>query len=259
MRHAAVIQRASTLLRKDSAKLETFRNQISAYRNSSLSASELIDGFFTLFDGASNAELGTVIKELADLFEAAPTDKAPTDHRAALLRAWHDWKAINEDYPTLPGAQPSSSAAAPPRWALPSTPSAPPPSARVLRLKSSTARSGRAAAGRSATWGSAAAPRAPAAAALPPSTPWAAPAAARAPPRNPAPLADDDAFPSLPAAPRPAGGAWGAVRRGGSAVGAAWGAQGRERQADGPAVEQGELGGKRKVKQGKRITVMHFG
>ena len=279
VRHAAVTQRASTLLRDDSTKLDTFRSRISAYHNSTLSASELIDGFFTLFDGASNAELGIVIKELAELFEPPPADKpsaSGAEKRGALLRAWRDWKAINEDYPTLPGAPSPSGSGAAPRWGAPLAPTpATAPSARVLRLKSSTARSGRSAAGRAASWGSSALPSLPAPSRLPSSTPapsstpWAAPAPASArpaPQRPRAPLADADAFPCLPAAPpafTPAFAGPGVRRGGGAAVGRAWGARPERETPEGEGEGEGETGGKRKGKgkgkQAKKITVMHFG
>ena len=56
---------------------------------------ELIEAFFSLFD-TSSEELGKLVKELADIFEI-------TEKKDALLKAWNNWKAINEDYPTLPG------------------------------------------------------------------------------------------------------------------------------------------------------------
>jgi len=273
LRHTAVTDRASNLLRNDSAKLDTFRKRVSAYRNSAISAQELIVGFFTLFDGASNADLGILIKELAELFEppagsgsANGAAAAAAEKRTALLRAWHDWKAINEDYPTLPGAATSSSAAPPTRWATPSSgaAAAPPPSARVLRLKSATARSSRSAVGRSASWGTPFAAL-PAAAPLPP-TSTARPALAK----GPVPLADAEAFPSLPAAPRPASSAFSpgyagaGVRRGNGAPGvSAWGVPPEVPvSVPVPAAEgEGEAAapGKRKAKQAKKITVMHFG
>ena len=95
MRHTAVIERASNLLRNDQAKLREFRAKVSSFRTSSITATELIDGFFSLFD-TSSTELGKLVKELADIYE----DEAK---RTSLLQAWNDWRAINEDYPALPG------------------------------------------------------------------------------------------------------------------------------------------------------------
>jgi len=96
LRHNAVTERATNMLRNDQAKLAEFRAKISAYRASSISAAQLVEGFFILFD-TSSAELGKLIKELAEIFEIQTK-------RDDLLKAWNDWKAINEDYPSLPGA-----------------------------------------------------------------------------------------------------------------------------------------------------------
>ncbi|EAT88887.2 hypothetical protein SNOG_03682 [Parastagonospora nodorum SN15] len=96
LRHNAVIERATGLLRNDAPKLQEFRSSISAYRNSKTSATQLIEGFFALFD-TNSKEIGKLIKELADIFEIPAK-------REGLLKAWNDWKAINEDYPSLPGS-----------------------------------------------------------------------------------------------------------------------------------------------------------
>lgn len=128
LRHAAVTERAANLLGNEQTKLAEFRSHISAYRNGNVNATELIDAFFSLFD-TSSAELGKLIKELADLFEIP-------GKRDALLKAWSDWKAINEDYPTLPGPSGSSNTAA-------SVLGSGIGGSRVLKLKSSTAQSSR--------------------------------------------------------------------------------------------------------------------
>ncbi|KAJ5787668.1 hypothetical protein N7457_002658 [Penicillium paradoxum] len=133
MRHEAVISRASNLLRNDATKLAEFRSRVSSYRSSSISATELIDAFFSLFD-TSSTELGKLIKELAEIYE-------DESKRSGLLRSWNDWRAINEDYPALPG----------PGGLLPgmSPGTVNTGGSRVLRLKSSTAQSSRSAVGRS--------------------------------------------------------------------------------------------------------------
>src|SRR5699024_1879292 len=95
LRHMAVIERASNLLRNDQAKLGEFRTRVSNYRTSLISATELIDAFFSLCDTTSS-ELGKLIKELAEIYE-------DDSKRTTLLKAWNDWRAINEDYPALPG------------------------------------------------------------------------------------------------------------------------------------------------------------
>jgi E3 ubiquitin-protein ligase ZNF598 len=141
IRHSSVLQRASTLLKADGPKLSTFRNHVSSCRSSAISATELIDSFFSLFDVPS-VELGKLVRELADIYE----DEAK---RQDLLKAWNDWLSINADYPSLPG----------PSGVLPGTDSgsgdARPSGRRVLRLKSSTAKSSRSAVSRQGSWGNA--------------------------------------------------------------------------------------------------------
>lgn len=144
VQHTSVVQRASTFLNADPVKLSTFRTQVSSYRSSSITATELIDAFFSLFDVPS-AELGKLVRELADIYE-------DETKRQDLLKAWNDWLSINADYPSLPG----------PNGALPGTDSsggvggnARSGGRRVLRLKSSTAQSSRSAVSRQGSWGNA--------------------------------------------------------------------------------------------------------
>ncbi|GFF82693.1 LIM domain and RING finger protein C1223.01 [Aspergillus udagawae] len=286
LRHAAVIDRAANLLRNDASKLADFRTKVSQYRTSALSPTELIDGFFSLFD-TSSTELGKLIKELAEIYE-------DESKRNALLKAWNDWRAINEDYPALPG----------PGGQIPGmSPGTVNGSGvggkRVLRLKSSTAQSSRSAVGRSGSIVSTSsssstnpfpplsastarsAPRATAT-----STPWAAAAptttrtmaSAISPSSRPAPTisrtvrntSDSEAFPALPAAPKPnvlmAGLTRGTVRwddRRPSPVNAwASSAGSGSASANGPDDNYGEsssAGGKKgKGKKGKQ-TLFHFG
>ncbi|KAF4975349.1 hypothetical protein FZEAL_7856, partial [Fusarium zealandicum] len=140
VRHGAVVERASNLLGNDSQRMATFRSHISSYRQASLTAPQLIDAFFTLFADTSSNALGTLVREVADLYE----DKARAD---ALRKAWQDWRAINEDYPSLPGlsgmhgATSSSSGWANASTANPAVPNAQASqkhSNRVLKLKNST-------------------------------------------------------------------------------------------------------------------------
>jgi E3 ubiquitin-protein ligase ZNF598 len=153
LRHSAVVERASNLLQNDQLKLNQFRNAISSFRANTISASGLIDTFFALFD-ASSAALGTLIREVADLYEDQPKAES-------LRKAWNDWRSINEDYPSLPGLSGMSGSSLPLGWAqvTSSTPSSnptPPKStSRVLKLKSSTTQSSRSIASRTASWGNA--------------------------------------------------------------------------------------------------------
>ncbi|KAL2261660.1 hypothetical protein VTK26DRAFT_3675 [Humicola hyalothermophila] len=95
-RHGAVIERASNLLGNDATKMATFRSHISAYNKGPMTPEQLIDAFFALFSETSSTALGTLVREVADLFE----DKKKGE---ALRKAWQNWRAINEDYPSLPG------------------------------------------------------------------------------------------------------------------------------------------------------------
>ncbi|KAA8909334.1 hypothetical protein FN846DRAFT_776407 [Sphaerosporella brunnea] len=133
LRHAAVIERASNMLRNDATKMPLFRNYISKFRGEAISGDSLVDSLWSLFD-VSAKELNTLINEVAELYE-------DENKKRDLLKAWNNWKAINEDYPPIAGA--SSQSASTSTTAN-----------RVLKLKSSTARSGRSAA--ASAWGTAA-------------------------------------------------------------------------------------------------------
>lgn len=281
LRHSSVIDRASNLLRNDPNKLSEFRTKVSQYRTSAISATELIDGFFSLFD-TSSSELGKLIKELAEIYENESLKKS-------LLQAWSDWRAINEDYPALPG----------PSGILPGmNPGTVNGSGlggkRVLRLKSSTAQSSRSTVGRSGAlpgsssssnpfpplssstarstprsknistaWGTAPAP--------PPSLPSAS--SRVAPPtsssRSTPNASGADAFPALPAAPKPnvlmAGLTRGTVRWGESRPSQnAWSSSAPGSVSTSTNVTDNEFestggGGKKgKGKKGKQ-TLFHFG
>lgn len=235
LRHSAVTERAANMLKNDQQKLTDFRNNVSSYRTSATTATQLIDTFFSLFD-APAAELGKLVKELADIYE-------DDSKRNELLKAWNDWRAINEDYPSLPGPSgviPGSSAAA-----------AGSGGHRVLRLKSSTAQSSRSAVSRHGSWGNAADSNPllamPAASAnrvgagRVGATPWVSsatrPSPASSRPSSKPPVSrntnagSSDAFPALPAAAKPNTAIFGLTRgsvrwddgRGGNSV-SPWGA-----------------------------------
>jgi hypothetical protein len=271
LRHNAVIERASNMLHNDTVKLQEFRSAISAFRNSKSSATQLIEGFFALFD-TNSKEMGKLIKELADIFEIAAK-------REGLLKAWNDWKAINEDYPSLPGSATglalNGGAAA--RGG-----------SRVLKLKSSTAQSSRSSANQKASWSQPSSsnpfPGLPPAqsnriGAKPGQTPWASSSAAtsaRPSPvpsrtasstnmaKRPSPAAD--AFPALPAAAKPTttifspGYTGLGLRRDNSGrntpVGNHW--AGGSGGPTTPAAED-EGVGKKKGNKGKKQTLFHFG
>ncbi|TVY81729.1 E3 ubiquitin-protein ligase hel2 [Lachnellula suecica] len=101
LRHTAVIERASAML-QNGTKMTQFRESIASFKRNAISASGLIESFFALFSDTTPKALGTLINEVADLYE----DHSKT---TALRTAWNDWRAINDDYPSLPVTNTTSS------------------------------------------------------------------------------------------------------------------------------------------------------
>jgi hypothetical protein len=239
IRHQDVMDRATALLQNDATKLTQFRNSISSFQKNTMTATVLIDSFFALFSDTTSSALGTLIREVADLYE----DKSKSD---AIKTAWNDWRAINEDYPSLPAASGSSGSSIPLNWAVTSSGSSgnggnSAKSNRVLKLKSSTAQSSRSSVSQTRSWGTASPVSTPSASTssynpfpgLPPpsstrqnttstkvsTVPWAAstssannsaPGPVRPPPPSSRPISKGpvrgtgtDAFPALPPAPKP--------------------------------------------------------
>lgn len=298
LRHRAVLERAGILLQNDESKLNQFRNSISSYRTGALSATGLIDAFFALFSDTSSTALGTLIREVADLYE----DKSKAD---ALRTAWNDWRAINEDYPSLPGPSGLRGSSQSLGWAgvTASTPTLSAPttakSTRVLKLKSSTAQSSRSSVSQTRSWGTASASPSsgnhfpvlptPAGVSSPSRTSafragapsWANPSSAASsgpssarptPPtsrpasRGPgkALAAGSDAFPALPPAAKPQstifGYGTGMVKRdSGKAPVNAWGGGGSA-EASSPAGDGDDgIQIKRKGNKGKKQVLMNWG
>ncbi|KAL4960290.1 E3 ubiquitin-protein ligase HEL2 [Aspergillus stella-maris] len=216
LRHTTVIERASNMVGNEQSKMNEFRTRVSSYRTGAVSATELIDAFFTLFD-TSSSELGKLIKELAEIYE-------DESKKNALLKAWNDWRAINEDYPALPGAGGSIPGMTPGTTSSTGGTGG----RRVLRLKSSTAQSSRAAAGGPSSSSSNPFPALPSSRPTPrantAASTWESSSVTAAPPppssrtyANPSSRTsntpsssfsrvntrDANAFPSLPAAPKP--------------------------------------------------------
>ena len=283
LQHGSVMDRASTMLKHDQTKVSDFRSSVSSYRTSTITASQLIDSFFSLFDVPS-ADLGKLIKELVDIYENEAK-------RNGLLKAWNDWRAINEDYPSLPGPSgvlPGSSASAAGSGGY-----------RVLKLKSSTAQSSRSAVSKQGSWGNSTAanpfPSAPASSANRAgagrvgATPWVAPSSSSSSSSRPSPAPSRpvsrpsiigktvsspavDAFPALPAAAKPntlmAGLTRGTVRwddgRGNAALANPWDAASGGSGSTTPAAPAVEVDGeietsKKKGKGSKKQTLYKFG
>lgn len=278
LRHAAVIDRAFNMLRHNDKKLDTFKADISRYRQDHLTASDLVNQFGALFD--TNApELGVLIKELADLFEDEPK-------RQGLLKAWNDWKVINEDYPPFVGASSSGSGGT--------------QNSRVLKIKSSTSHSARSTTARQGAWGAAAVVPSSASASFssaPSSTsgpaprsanrqgpgahaptPWVAPSAPARPIASgpsavagPSRKVGKDEFPSLPTKPPPPPG-WGPIKKKDPYAAyngapppqvGAWGGGGSGGEQSADPSESEEVGGSSnagKKKKGKQKQILfHVG
>lgn len=289
MRHSAVIERASNLLHNDKAKIERFRSHISSFRQGKLAAPGLVDALFSLFADISSSALGTLVREVTDLFE----DKAKGE---SLRKAWNDWRAINEDYPTLPGlggmrgATTSTSG-----WAAAAAASSPVThntnsnqrhTTRVLKLKNSTQQSRRPSvehpaalfpggqSSRNVTSSTSAFPSLPPSGSGPSKSSsnahWGATATRSSTPARATPGANrEDAFPALPAAPKPTttifGYGRGSVRRDvGSSrdTGFSWGGTANEGASTSAAggEEAEEEGGKgKKGNKGRKKVFVQWG
>ncbi|OBT48763.1 hypothetical protein VE00_00885 [Pseudogymnoascus sp. WSF 3629] len=293
--HMSVISKATQLLNNDNLKITQFRNALSSYRSNAISASALIDTFFALFSDTSSSALGTLIRDVADLYEDVKKAEG-------IRTAWNDWRAINEDYPSLPGPSGMTGNASV-GWAgvtasmPPNVTIAPAKSSRVLKLKSSTQQSSRSSQSRNGTWTNTATPSSSrsesAFPTLPPSSsssvqptprvttvPWkpssgnasSSQSTPRATPPTSRPAsrvaggrggATGGDFPSLPPAPKPVstifGYGRGMVRRDtgqGSGAGAsAWGAS----QAEEVQQQQEEQGGRKKGNKGKKQVLVAWG
>ncbi|ATY63616.1 Zinc RING FYVE PHD-type [Cordyceps militaris] len=290
VRHNSVIERAANLLGNDTTKLASFRQHVSAYQRGALTATQLIDALFTLFVDVSSNALGTMTREVADLFES----KAKAD---SLRKAWQDWRAINEDYPSLPGLggmegeTSDSSGWAQAAAANPGVPHGAPAqkhSNRVLKLKNSTRLGGPAPVTRTGPPGwtpAAATSRAPAASLFPslaasaasksrgdggsnvasssssrPS--WVSASSSAAAQRASTRGGSEDNFPALPAAPKPTttifgyGGGRGVRRDYGHAESNfQWGGGGSSADATPAEAAEAEDGKGKKGKKGKKVLV----
>ncbi|KAL7628489.1 hypothetical protein AAE478_000004 [Parahypoxylon ruwenzoriense] len=289
VRHSAVIERASNLLQNDRNNISAFRDHISSYRQDRMSAAALVDALFSLFSDTSSSALGTLLREVADLFE----DKSKGDR---LRKAWNDWRAINEDYPTLPGLSgmhgvtTSSTGWAAAAASSPVSATGVPAqrhTTRVLKLKSSTQQSRRSSVEQSSAFSYAVSSRSPpppppSAASFPalpsssntsrPSSTalWGSSSSAQSPSRPVKPPSRDEAFPALPTAPKPTttifGYGTGSVRRDAGTsrnTGFTWGASNGGSTA--PAGENdGEDGGEttakgKKGNKGRKKVLVQWG
>ncbi|KAI0146819.1 hypothetical protein GGR57DRAFT_282550 [Xylariaceae sp. FL1272] len=286
LRHSAVIERASNLLHNDKVKVDSFRTHISSFRHDKIPAASLVDALFSLFADTSSSALGTLVREVADLFE----DKAKGER---LRKAWNDWRAINEDYPTLPGlsgmhgATTSNSGWAAAAASSPAAVTAAPTqrhTTRVLKLKNSTQQSRRSSLEHPLTVSynnHSRRPTAPPTAAFPslPSSSgntsrtaagalWGGSTTRNTAPMRPATGASrEEAFPALPTAPKPTttifGYGTGSVRRdaGGSGnTGFSWGSANDGASSSTPVEDAEDSGSKgKKGNKGRKKVLVQWG
>ncbi|KAI1773914.1 hypothetical protein F4818DRAFT_85669 [Hypoxylon cercidicola] len=291
LRHSAVIERASNHLQNDSNKVAAFRSHISSYRQDKMSAAALVDALFSLFSDTASSALGTLVREVADLFE----DKSKGDR---LRKAWNDWRAINEDYPTLPGlsgmhgATTSNSGWAAAAASSPVATAAAPTqrhTTRVLKLKSSTQQSRRSSMEQSSALftnaNSSRSQRPPPPATSFPALPssstgsanrpsnaalWGSSGGTQISTRPPKSANRDEAFPALPTAPRPTttifGYGSGSVRRDASGprdTGFSWGTSNGDPSGsagDNAGENEAEGGGKgKKGNKGRKKVLVQWG
>ena len=85
-RHSKVLEKATQLLNNDTEKLAQFKSQVSSFRHSESTATDLIDRLWDIFN-AKLDEFGKLITSTADLFDYDAKSK-----RTELLGAWNDWK-----------------------------------------------------------------------------------------------------------------------------------------------------------------------
>jgi hypothetical protein len=85
-KHVAVLEKASRLLNNDPEKLGQFKTQVSSFRHSESSATDLIDRLWDIFS-VNLDEFGKLVTSTADLFDYDAKTK-----RTELLGAWNDWK-----------------------------------------------------------------------------------------------------------------------------------------------------------------------
>ena len=85
-RHSKVLEKAGQLLNNDADKLAQFKSQVSSFRHSDSTATDLIDRLWDIFN-AKLDEFGKLITSTADLFDYDAKSK-----RTELLGAWNDWK-----------------------------------------------------------------------------------------------------------------------------------------------------------------------
>ncbi|GAA5921847.1 hypothetical protein JCM1841_005564 [Sporobolomyces salmonicolor] len=92
-RHAQLLRRVQEIVGGNEGRVAAFRFAVRSYRANEMSASDLVDQLFNIFD-QRNDEAGSIITSLADLFEDA-------EKRRAVLAAWRDLRIEENQFPSL--------------------------------------------------------------------------------------------------------------------------------------------------------------
>lgn len=88
------MERAISVFRGNATKMKSFRDDVSKFRRGDVSGVDLVDMLWSLCD-VSSKELGTLINEVAELFE-------DEKKKLELVKAWNNWKAIVSRHLFLP-------------------------------------------------------------------------------------------------------------------------------------------------------------
>lgn len=110
LRHAAVNERISLLLKKDSSKISQYHSSLSRYIDGKSTGRTVVEDFFCIFADISTSALDTLVTEISESME----DQNKADE---LRTAWNNWRAINENYPSLPAASHSTEGSGLLQWA----------------------------------------------------------------------------------------------------------------------------------------------
>ncbi|GAA5949159.1 hypothetical protein JCM3765_003309 [Sporobolomyces pararoseus] len=91
--HAGLMKRVQEAVGGNEGRIAAFRFAVRSYRGNEMSASDLVDQLFNIFDQRIE-EAGSLIRGVAELFEES-------DKRQAVLNAWNDSRNEQNQFPSL--------------------------------------------------------------------------------------------------------------------------------------------------------------
>ncbi|GAA6025087.1 hypothetical protein JCM11491_004775 [Sporobolomyces phaffii] len=92
-RHADLMQRVQDAVGGNEGRISAFRFAVRSYRGNEMSATDLVDQLFNIFDQRID-EAGSLIRGVAELFDES-------DKRQAVLSAWTDSRNEQNQFPSL--------------------------------------------------------------------------------------------------------------------------------------------------------------